>query len=194
MQRSELRKQIFLTCLSNCNYDKDRARVMRADISYKQFGKAEVELSDKELKELLHYLRFGVKLCTKKQENTVRGYAFEFAIYYHDYSKFRVINKVGDLMTPNDVKLMIQELYKNGSYRDIPSKYKVALVKQTANPVCNRILFESDLRKEAKKPEVFYYEKMTASEADYLIRRFMKLLSEVKIHRQLGFDKQISNN
>lgn len=195
MTRADLRKQIYLTCLSNTHYrGEDMAKAMRADISFQMFGKAEEELTDKELTDLLHFLRFGVKLCTKKQENTVRGYAFEFAIYYHDYSKFKVINKVGEVMNPNDVKLMIQELYKNGTHRDIPSKYKKALVKETANPICNRLLWESDLRQEAKKPDVFYYEKMTASEADYLIRRFMKLLSEVKIQHSLGVEKQISNN
>lgn len=194
MDKAQLRKQIFLTCLSNCHYDKDRARAMREDISYKMFSKSEAELTDKQLEDLLHFLRFGEKRCTKKQENTVRGYAFEFAIYYHDYANLRVVNKVGEVMNPNDVKTMIQELYKNGSYRDVPGKFKVALMKETANPKCNQLLQEADYRDEAKKPNVFYYDKMSASEADYLIRRFMKLLSEVKIHHPLGFEKQISNN
>lgn len=195
MERSELKRQIFLTCKSFVeNVDDDQVKEIRDDISYKLFHKTTSELTDSELEDLLYHLRYGEKRCTKKQEYAVRGHAFEFAIHYHNYENFREFNKLGVRKSAADVKLMIQEEFKQNGYRAIKPKHKEALVKETANPKCKELLVEGGFRKTIGKPDSFYYDKMTLKEASYLISRFGQILNKAKILKPIGFEKQISDN
>lgn len=196
MERSELRKQIFLTLQSNIpNVDSDGIKDIRDTISESMFLKPESELNDLELEHLLFYVRNNEKKCSKKQEYAVRGLAFEFAIHYHNYENFRLYNKLGQRKSAADVKLMIQEQYRQHGFRGIDNKYKDSLYKETANPKCNELLYKADFRKtEARKPESFYYGKMKANEASYLISRFGQILKQVTLLKPLGLNEHISEN
>lgn len=196
METAQLRQQIYLTCKSNCTSDdKDTIKEMRDTISCNHFGVPESDLNNQQLEELLFILRKGVKKCSKKQEYAVRGLAFEFAIHYHNYENFRLYNKLRQRKSAADVKLMIQEQYRQHGFRGIDNKYKDSLYKETANPKCHELLYKADFRKtEARKPESFYYGKMTANEASYLISRFGQILKQVTLLKPLGLNEHISEN
>jgi len=198
MNTATLRQQIFLTCRS-LSYlkDGDNVRLLRDDAANKLFNRPEPQLSDVERSRLLNYLRTNKPqrvFCTRKQSNTVRNMAFEYAIFYYDYTHITMVNKLGATMQPEDIKLMIQEQYKNGSYADLSPKVKVTLFEQSANPKCRNLLIDAGLRTSVGKSTIFYYDRMTHDEADYLIKRFTKILAKTKMIKPLGVTNQISNN
>lgn len=198
MNTASLRQQIFLTCRNLCYLkDTDSVKQLRDDVSCKLFNRPESELSDVERTRLLNYLRTHKPdrvYCTRKQSNTVRNLALEYAVFYYNYDDLTVLNKLGERMLPEDVKLMIQQQYKNDGYAALSSKVKTTLFEQSANPKCRNLLIEAGLRTNVGKSTIFYYDRMTHQEADYLIKRFTKLLAKTKMIRPLGVNNQISNN
>lgn len=197
-ETATLRKKIYAICL-NLSYlkDSDNVKLLRDDTSNKLFSRPESELNDYERKRLIGYLlnrKPARVFCTRRQSNTVRNLALEYAIYYYNYKDLTVLNKLGEPMLADDIKLMIQEQYKKDGYAALSTKIKITLFENSANPKCRNLLIDAGMRTRVGSSTIFYYDRMTHDEADYLIKRFTKLLAKTKMIRPLGVTNQISNN
>ncbi len=182
------RKQIYLACMEHAvEKDEDSIKALRDDLSNRLFKKDEIKLNDNERYRLYKFIKSRKpvnRFCTSKQSNTVRNLAFEFAIYYHDYDSISAVNKLGQPLTGENLKTMIQELYKNEGWTAIPSKFRNHIW-TTANTKCNSLLHKAGLRT-PQKYEVFHYPSMTYQQADYLIKRFTKMNTKVAGSKKMG--------
>jgi len=196
MKKSELRRAIYLECKNACTFsDTDNIKQMRDDISNKHFGVSEPELDDNQRAEFFRILKSNrpkASIATRRQCNYVRELAFEFAVLYHDFSNSMYTNKLGVLMNPDNVKLMVQEQYKKDGFLGIDSWLRNVLYEQTANPKCNDLLDRNQW--EGADKSKFYYDRMTYSEADKLIKRFLKILNKANRIKRMGKPNNYSNN
>lgn len=182
------RKQIFLACRKHAvEKDEDSVKEFRDELSNRLFKKDEIELNDNERYRLYNFIKSRKpvnRYCSNKQSNTVRNLAFQYAVYYHDYDSISAVNNIGKPITGENLKAMIQELYKNEGWAAIPDKYRNQIW-STANTKCNSLLHKAGLRN-PQKWDVFHYPSMTYQQADYLIKRFTKMNTKIAGSKKMG--------
>ena len=187
--RGHLYRSLYQSAMANLEkvYQRDgeAVKALRDQTCSDLFDKTYKELTNKELTDTIHRLRVlaGIEkaqsnklTASKAQIATLKFYAMNFGIRYHNFKNYNFCDKETGLIISG-------EEARNYFFKRWADKKFVAesvfynIYKDTINPKSHKFLIEGGFRKFAKNESNFYYEYLRPDEASYLIKRYKAIHS-----------------
>jgi len=177
----KLHRKLYLAARSNIhpNYqnDPEAVKALRDYETHRQFHKHYDEMTEKELEKVIEYLNnIPMKRVTVQQLSTLKYYAISVALVYADLKGSYVIDD--EVYEGDAIRKLLISWFEN--HERLPSNIVRHLYEQWINPKCNEFLLQGGYKQINRKPSVFYFEKLSVTEASYLITRFEQIFQNCK--------------
>jgi hypothetical protein len=191
VEKTKLHKALYNACRSRVHPsfrdDSGAVRALRDHECHESFGKPYDELSVTELTALIDRINTdkpNSEAPTKRQLDVFRFYAFAVALVYCNFDDWDYIDSAtGEILSGEVLRRELTETFYDNTAR-FPTNVVRRVYEEWINPKSNEFLIQGGFRKEARKPNVMYYERLSQQELRYLISRYSLIYNE-KINKSI---------
>lgn len=178
--------------------DTEAVKIVRDSYTEQMYGKNYKELTITQLQKVFEELNrdvFGiterkklsaVPILTQKQARKLRFLAIEYALQYHDFTNMWLQIKDSPKIEGELLREIMKEYFSKMEFERFPMWVVKPLFTECANPVLNRWLLESNLKKRVVDTSKFYYDSITETQANYLIKRLEQIRYNYKLIDLVG--------
>jgi hypothetical protein len=118
-------------------------------------------------------------IATTKQLKLLRFYAMSCALHFMDFNEVEVTNDLtGEKMTGIDLQFNALKLFEKRNGWLPPAVFR-AIHRCYIHPLIHKFLIEGGYKKYTKNKERFHWEYLKPDEAQYLIKRFSQVFSNI---------------
>ena len=210
MKKAELKRVLYLvarSCVAQASQDDvEVVKSMRDDLCLNIIEKPYSKLNESELSEVINRInstktsapakteKVSPNLASKSQIDMIRHLGLELAIQYMDWSGWHTKGDDGKYINIGET-MKVECAYDYNHGKGLAKNVMTSLYNNWLNPKCHELLIEGEFKKSVRVPARFYYNRLTPSQANYLVQRLQ--LIHTNTFQRIGSDfinQSVMNN